>query len=295
MVRKNSLKAWFLAARPKTLVASSTPVVVASALAFHDGKFHWPVALICLVFAVLAQVIANFANDYFDFIKGCDNQDRLGPERAVVEGWVTPKTMLYVTLGLCVVNSLVGLMLLFYGGWYLIFVGIAVIFFALAYTGGPYPLAYHGWGDVCVFIFFGIIPVGFTYYLQAGHWSPASLVCGISVGLVVINILVANNYRDRFTDAQVGKRTTVVIFGERFGSYFYLLNGIIAVLCCQYFWFHNSVAAPLLPLIYLVFHLIIWRKMVAIGTGRGLVGILEQTAKNVIVFGATLSVGLMIR
>lgn len=137
MIAKNSIHAWFLVARPKTLAAGATPVVVASALAFHDGAFRWQPAAICLAFAVLAQIISNFANDYFDFIKGSDTPDRLGPKRAVAKGWIAPNTM-------CVLNSALGLTLLFYGGWCLIAVGVAVVVFALAYSGGPYPLAYRG-------------------------------------------------------------------------------------------------------------------------------------------------------
>lgn len=295
MIRKNSFRAWFLAARPKTLAAGATPVLVGTALAFHDGRFLATPACICLVFALLAQVISNFANDYFDYVKGSDNEERLGPKRAVAEGWIGPKTMLAVTLGLCLVNSLLGLTLLLYGGRFLILVGIAVAFFALAYSGGPYPLAYHGWGDVCVLVFFGLVPVGFTYYVQAGTWPFSATLCGAAVGSVVINILVSNNYRDRDSDARAGKKTSIVLFGERFGRYFYLSNGIVAVLCCQYFWFDNAPWAAILPWIYLLFHLAAWRKMVRIGSGKGLIAVLEQSARNALIFGLALSAGLVIQ
>lgn len=294
MIRKNSLKAWFLAARPKTLAAGASPVIVAAALAFHDGCFKWQPALICLVFAVIAQIISNFANDYFDYRKGSDNEERLGPKRAVAEGWISPKRMILATLLLSILNSVLGLSLLFYGGWFLIFVGLAVVIFALAYSGGPYPLAYHGWGDVCVFVFFGIVPLGFTYYVQAGNWPLSATICGTAVGLVVINILVANNYRDRFSDAQVGKNTSIVIFGERFGRYFYLSNGILAVLCCQYFLYEKSILAAVLPLIYLVLHFRTWSKMVRIGSGKELIPVLERTARNVLVFALSISLGLLL-
>ena len=297
MIRKNSPRAWLLAARPKTLAASATPVIVATALAFHGGYFYWKPALICLIFALLAQIISNFANDYFDYKKGTDHEGRLGPKRAVTEGWIAPKTMLYVTLGLLIANMFIGLSLLhyvYYGGWFLIPVGILVAVFAFAYTGGPYPLAYHGWGDVCVFFFFGIIPVGFTYYVQAQQWTLSATICGIAVGLVVINILVANNYRDRDSDAKSGKKTTVVLFGEKFGSLFYLFNGIIAVLFCLYFLSENAKWAALLPFIYLFLHLKTWREMVRIGSGKQLIGVLEKTARNVLIFGLLLASGLMI-
>jgi 1,4-dihydroxy-2-naphthoate octaprenyltransferase len=294
MVKKNSLQAWFLAARPKTLTAAATPVFVACALAYHEGYLRWTPAVICLVFALIAQIISNFANDYFDYKKGSDNEERLGPKRAVAEGWIAPATMLYVTIGLLVMDLAIGLLLLYYGGWILIPAGISIAVFALAYSGGPYPLAYHGWGDVCVFLFFGIVPVGFTYYVQALRWTLPATVCGIAVGLVSVNILVANNYRDRFSDAKTNKRTTLVLFGEKFGSRFYLLNGIGAVLCCQYFLFEKPLTAALFPLVYLIFHILTWKEMIEIGSGKRLIGVLEKTALNVLVFGVMLSAGLII-
>ena len=293
-MRKNSFQAWVLATRPKTLVAAAVPVMVGSALAFHDHRFRWQPALICLLFALLAQVVSNFANDYFDYRKGTDNEERLGPPRAAAEGWITPRFLLYVTLGLLAVDLLVGLSLVYYGGWQLIFVGVLVALFAIAYSGGPYPLAYHGWGDVCVLVFFGILPVGFTYYIQALQWTLPVGLCGIATGLVIVNILVANNYRDRFSDRKAHKKTTVVLFGEKFGRYFYLLNGIVAVLICQYFWSEKAVGAALLPPVYLFFHIRTWQEMVKIGSGRALIRILEQTARNVLIFGIMLAVGWLI-
>ena len=294
MIKKNTPRAWFLATRPKTLPAAATPVIVACALAYHEKSFQWKPAIICLLFALIAQIIANFANDYFDYKKGTDNEERLGPKRAVSEGWISPETMLRVTLALLVVNLALGLLLLHYGGWKLIFVGLLVAVFAFAYSGGPYPLAYHGWGDVCVFFFFGIVPVGFTYYVQTLQWNLPVTICGASVGLVIINILVANNYRDRFSDAKTGKKTSIVLFGEKFGRWFYLLNGIIAVAGCQYFWLENCMAASLLPIVYLIFHILTWREMIAINQGKALIGILEKSARNALIFGGMLSIGLVI-
>ena len=294
-IKKNSVQAWFLAIRPKTLTAAMTPVVVASALAYHDNYFQWKPALICLLFAILAQITSNLANDYFDYKKGSDGRERLGPKRAVAEGWIAPKTMLYATLGLLAVNCILGLLLVFYGGWQLILVGALVVLFALAYSGGPYPLAYHGWGDVCVFIFFGIVPVGFTYYVQSLQWTLPATLCGAAVGLVVINILVANNYRDRDTDRSVGKRTSIVLFGESFGRSFYLYNGVIAVIICQYFWLVQSYEAALYPAIYLYFHIKTWKEMTKIREGKGLIPILGKTARNAFVFGLLLSLGLLLK
>jgi 1,4-dihydroxy-2-naphthoate octaprenyltransferase len=243
---------------------------------------------------VIAQVISNFANDYFDYKKGSDKEDRLGPPRAVNEGWISPRTMLYAALGLLIADCALGLLLVQYGGWQLIPIGISIALFALAYSGGPYPLAYHGWGDVCVLVFFGIVPVGFTYYVQSLQWTFPATISGIATGLVIINILVANNFRDRFSDKKAGKKTSIVLFGEKFGIYFYLLNGIVAVVCCQYFWVEKTIGAALLPFVYLFFHIKTWKEMIAIGQGERLIGILGQSARNVLIFGLMLALGLLL-
>ncbi|MDR0814337.1 MAG: 1,4-dihydroxy-2-naphthoate polyprenyltransferase, partial [Bacteroidales bacterium] len=292
-IQKKSFRAWMLAARPKTLPAATTPVLVACAAAVHYQHFRWQPALICFLFAMIAQIISNFANDYFDYRKGSDNEERLGPQRAVSEGWIAPKTMLRVTIGLLVVDCMLGLLLIPYGGWQLLVTGAFIALAALGYSGGPYPLAYHGLGDVAVLIFFGIVPVGFTYYVQALQWSVPVVVCGIACGLVSINILVANNFRDRFSDRRAGKNTSIVLLGERFGIYFYLLNGILAVACCQYFWVEKTFGAAVFPLIYLVFHRKTWREMVAIGQGKQLNVILGKSARNVLIFGCLLVAGLL--
>jgi 1,4-dihydroxy-2-naphthoate octaprenyltransferase len=241
---------------------------------------------------VSAQIVSNFANDYFDYAKGVDNKDRSGPRRAVAEGWIAPKTMLRATAGLLAADMALGLSLVWYGGWALIPVGIAIALVAVAYSGGAYPLSHHGWGDLCVFVFFGIVPVGFAYYVQALRWTMPATLCGAAMGLVNINILVANNYRDRFTDAATGKRTTVVLFGEKFGRRFYLFNGIIAVLCCLYLPTEKTWTA-FLPMIYLFFHVATWREMVKTGSGKQLTGILGKTARNVLIFGLLLAIELV--
>lgn len=229
-MKKNSYAAWVEAARPKTLPASISPVLLASALAWQDGVFNAVPAVLCLLVALLAQIASNFANDYFDFKKGADTEERLGPERAVASGWIEPKAMLvgtFVALGLA---CLFGCLLLFYGGWILLPVGIAIALCVLAYSAGPFPLAYNGLGDVCVLFFYGIIPVCFTYYVQAGSFSLLSLILAIAVGVLSMNILIVNNYRDYEQDKKARKRTSIVLFGRRFGQVLYLLNGLIALL-----------------------------------------------------------------
>ena len=209
---------WWEAARPRTLPAAIAPVVVASALAWHDGWFHPIAATTCLAFALLIQIGTNYANDYFDFKKGADTAERVGPRRAVAAGLIAPATMQRAMVLVFAVAFVVGLSLLQFGGWPLLVVGIASIICGVIYTGGPYPLAYHGWGDVFVFVFFGLVAVGATYFVQVGAISGATWACGIGIGALSANILVVNNYRDFETDRKAGKRTLVVRWGRGFAQ-----------------------------------------------------------------------------
>lgn len=223
--------AWIEAARPKTLPASVSPVLLGNALAYYAGSFDLMPAVFCLLVALFAQIASNFANDYFDFKKGADTEERLGPERAVAQGWITPRAMLagtFVTLGLA---CLFGLLLVFcFADWRLLGVGVAIAVCVLAYSAGPFPLAYNGLGDVCVLLFYGIIPVCFTYYIQTLEFSLLPFLLSVALGLLSVNILVVNNYRDYVQDQIAGKRTTVVLFGRRFGRIFYVLNECVAFL-----------------------------------------------------------------
>ena len=211
-----SWKIWAGAARPRTLPAAVAPVVVGSALAWRAGMFSPAAAGLCLAFALLVQIGANFANDYYDFVRGADTGERIGPRRAVAAGLVAPAAMrraMGLTLGLAFA---VGLALIAWGGWWLVLVGIACIVSAVAYTGGPFPLGYHGLGDLFVFVFFGLVAVDVTYYVQAGGMTAVVWQAAVAVGLLAVNILVVNNYRDLETDRKAGKRTLVVRFGRRF-------------------------------------------------------------------------------
>jgi 1,4-dihydroxy-2-naphthoate octaprenyltransferase len=206
---------WWGAARPRTLPAAIAPVMAGSALAWHDGAFEAPAAALCLGFSVLVQVGTNFANDYYDFIRGADTEKRVGPRRAVAAGLISPAIMRRAMIVVFVAAFAVGLGLVAWGGPWLIAVGVASIVCGIAYTGGPWPLAYHGLGDVFVFLFFGLVAVGGTYYVQAGHVTADALLAGVPIGLLAANILVVNNYRDVETDAVAGKRTLVVRLGRR--------------------------------------------------------------------------------
>lgn len=224
-----SLGIWFSAARPRTLPAAVAPVLAASALAWRDGDFElWP-ALVCLAFALLIQIGTNFANDYYDFVKGADTAERVGPRRAVAAGLIAPAMMKRVMIAVFVAAFLTGLLLLSYGGWPLLVIGVASIVCGVAYTGGPYPLGYNGLGDLFVFIFFGLVAVGATYFVQSGVLTPDVWLLGTGIGVLAANILVVNNYRDVETDAKAGKRTLVVRFGRRFARIQFVVSHILAL------------------------------------------------------------------
>ncbi|MEG1521790.1 MAG: 1,4-dihydroxy-2-naphthoate polyprenyltransferase [Bacteroidales bacterium] len=287
------IKEWFLAARPKTLLVGVAPVLAGSALAYAFGKFNWIPALICLVFALLAQITSNFVNDYYDFKKGTDREDRLGPERAVATGKISAKAMWRATLITISLALLVGLSLIYYGGWWLIGVGALVAVFAFAYSGGPYPLSYHGLGDIAVLIFYGIVPVVFTYYVQAHDFPVDVWLASIGVGLVGVNVLIVNNYRDMETDAVSGKRTTVVIFGRERMALVYLVNCILAynlgyavIGYTSFLWI--AVSFP-----FVIFSVMLWFKLQSL-RGKALNKVLGMTALNVLLFAVCLSIGLII-
>lgn len=293
-IQTNSFKAWILAIRPKTLTAASIPVMLGCALAYVYGYFQLIPAILCFLFAFLMQIDANFINDLYDFLKGTDREDRLGPERACAQGWITLRAMkagiIITTLGAAVV----GLCLLGYGGWEMIPVGVACIVFAFLYTAGPYPLAYHGWGDVLVLIFFGFVPVGCTFYVMAHGWNQSVTFASIACGLVIDTLLMVNNYRDREQDAVSGKRTLVVRLGARAGLILYFLLGLSACWCCFYFITIGKIYAALLPQVYLIPHILTTQRMARINRGKALNQILGETSRNMLIFGMLLTLGLIL-
>lgn len=290
-VRRNSPRAWFLAARPKTLPAALIPVVTATALAASEGSFRLGAALLCVAFSLMMQVAANFINDLYDYLKGTDREDRLGPERACAQGWISPRAMRVGIVVTVVLACAVGLCLLAYGGWWLVWIGVACVVFAFLYTT---LLSYCGLGDLLVWAFFGVVPVCGTYYVQAGHLTPAvGWVCA-ACALSIDTLLVVNNYRDRDTDRVAGKRTLIVVLGERFGSLFYLLQGVAAYACCAALAVYGHRWAAVLPLLYLVAHVRAWREMVRIHQGRALNRLIGGTSRNMLLLAALLSVALLL-
>lgn len=301
-IKLNSLRAWLLAARPKTLTAAVIPVLLGSALAFSNGEFKTTPALLCALFACGMQIAANFINDLFDYLKGSDRKDRLGPPRACAEGWITPGAMKLGIGIMLMVSCLAGLGLLFsvwgnlpHGGWELVVLGVVCVLFAFLYTT---ILSYCGWGDLLVLVFFGFVPVGGTYYVQAYSLNMDVVVLSLVSGLAIDTLLMVNNYRDREQDALSGKRTLVVRFGEAFGRNMYLALGIAAVLLCL--WFVHSGSLTLIefiwaPCVYFYLHALTWRKMVHIRSGKELNRILGETSRNMLFLGLLLAVALSAR
>lgn len=204
---------WLLAARPKTLPAAAAPAIVGSAVAFSMGKFHPGPALAALMGALLLQIGANISNDVFDFHRGADTADRLGPLRVTQAGLLTPAEVtrgMWVVFGLA---ALVGVYLTIVAGWPVLVMGLASIAAAIAYTAGPFPLGYNGLGEVFVFIFFGLVAECGTVFVQAGKLSPLAWASAIPMGLLIVNILVVNNIRDYETDRAAGKKTLIVRLG----------------------------------------------------------------------------------
>lgn len=290
---RGGIAVWIEAARPKTLPAAVIPVLVGSALAQAQGSLHPLAAVVCLLFALLIQIGTNYANDYFDHAQGADTAARVGPRRAVAAGLVAPRTMWRATWLVLGAAFAVGLLLVAVRGWVLVPVGVLSVVCAVAYTGGPYPLAYHGWGDVFVFIFFGLVAVGATFYVQAGYLAPAALTCGAAIGLLAANILVTNNYRDAETDARAGKRTLVVRFGRRFAVWQYALSHVVA-LCAPAALRLDGWGWPvLLPLGLTPWAVVLTRRLALSRAPAERIGLLAASARYLAAFGILLAGGIV--
>jgi 1,4-dihydroxy-2-naphthoate polyprenyltransferase len=289
-----ALKTWIEAARPKTLPAAIVPVAVGTAFAAAHDAADLGRAAVCLAFALLVQIGTNFANDYFDFVKGADTAERVGPRRAVAAGLVTPRTMLLATWLVLAVAFAVGLLLVRDGGWILLPVGIVSIACAIAYTGGPYPLGYNGLGDVFVFVFFGLVAVTATFYVQAGRIAPDVLSGGAAIGLLAANILVANNYRDAETDARAGKRTLVVRFGRRFAVWQYALSHVVALLCPPALMLAGYRWTVLLPLLLSPAAAVLTAALARSREPAEQVRLLGKTAGYLALYGVLLCAGLLL-
>ena len=269
--------------RLRTLPVSVSGVIAGTACAILTRSFKAVPALLCLAFAVFAQIASNFANEYYDYRKGVDRKGRAGFRRGVTEGEISPKSMKYATYAMLLAAAVVGCTMLMYGPLWLIGVGVVIMLFALAYSAGPYPLSHHGLGDIAVILFFGIVPVTLTSYLQTGTFDLTSFAVSVTIGLLAANVLVVNNYRDMEDDAAVGKRTTVVIFGRKAMSYAYLFSGIVAMAVMVPVWKMLPVWTLVVPAIYIVLHVRTWN-VIRRSSGASLNPLLGRTAVNLLIF-----------
>jgi 1,4-dihydroxy-2-naphthoate octaprenyltransferase len=282
---------WLAAARPRTLPAAVVPVMVGLALAARSGPIDGGVAVVTIVAAVLIQIGTNLANDYYDFVAGADTHERLGPQRITQAGLAAPAAVRNAALAVLAAAAVAGLWLVAVGGWPIALVGIASLIAAIAYTGGPWPLAYHGLGDVFVFVFFGIVAVNGTFLLQTASVTPLSLLASLPVACLATAILVVNNLRDLPTDARAGKRTLAVRIGARATRLQYLALVVVPFLVLP--WLAGAVgtsvwvALAAAPFAWRETHAL-WRR-----SGAALNASLAGTAKLHLVFGALLALGLL--
>ncbi|MCM1521786.1 MAG: 1,4-dihydroxy-2-naphthoate octaprenyltransferase [Muribaculaceae bacterium] len=283
----SAIRSWIEAMRLRTLPVSVAGVVFAAGLSVCTESVSVGALLLCLAFAVLAQVASNFANEYYDFRDGLDKAGRDGPRRGVTEGDITPPAMkraTFLTLGLaCLVGCLT---VWLYGSPWMFGAGVAIALGAMAYSTGPWPLSRHGLGEVAVVCFFGIAPVSLTYLLSGGTWSWYILAVSVAIGLMGANVLLVNNYRDREDDMTVGKRTLTVRIGLPATASLYVTNGFLAVILTIPAWISAVKWGWIAPCVYLVLHMCLYRMLVT-RHGRQLNPLLGMTAMLMLLFSIT--------
>jgi 1,4-dihydroxy-2-naphthoate polyprenyltransferase len=286
--------AWVLASRPRTLPAAVVPVIVGSSIAIHQNKFQLVAALVALCCSLLIQIGTNFVNDLFDFLHGSDKKDRIGPQRAIASGIISINEMKHAIVLTFVLSFLMGMYLVYLGGWMILFLGILSILAGIAYTAGPYPLAYNGLGDIASFIFFGLVGTVGTYYVQTGEVSAMVFWSSVPVGALITNILVVNNYRDREEDRSNGKNTLAVLFGERFTRIQYLFFMIVSysILFVVYFTYKNDWVV-FLPMLSFPLSIKLVRMIFTL-RGRDLNKTLELTAKLSAIYGFLFAAGILL-
>ncbi len=299
-IETNSFKAWLLASRPKTLTGAISPVLLALSLTWQhitygnvtEGLcFQWTPAILCCLFALSMQINANFINDFFDCIKGVDNEERLGPARACSQGWITLAAMKRGIIIATLASIAIGLPTIYWGGWQLIVIGLLCIAFAFLYTTTFSRL---GLGDVLVILFFGLTPVCTTFYVMTGTVTSQVVILSLAMGLITDTLLLVNNYRDRETDKAVNKKTLVVLIGAKATEYLYLLVGIVSVVMSFVVIRENSDSASVHLLhLFLPLHLWAWHKMVSIKKGKELNDVLGTTARNIFLFALLVCAALL--
>ena len=298
IIKTNSLKAWLLAARPKTLSGAAVPVMIGAALAWQDAKqydgdvFSWTAALLCLLFSFAMQIDANLINDFFDFVNGSDDvETRLGPRRACAQGWVTLDAMKKAIALTTCLACVVGLPLAWYGGLEMILIGALCVVFAFLYTTF---FSYQGLGDVLVLVFFGLVPVGCTYYVQIHDITWQVFLASIACGLVIDALLIVNNFRDRDNDRLADKKTLIVRLGPEAGLQLYLGVGVGAMILSGTFCLNGHPLATVFPLLYFVLHVFTYLRIKRIYQGKALNLCLGETARNIFIYGLCVTVGLIL-
>lgn len=286
--KRGAVLAWVEAMRLRTLPVSTAGVLAGVALGLEWSAFSWGATALCLVFAVLAQVASNFANEYYDFRAGLDKRGRSGPRRGVTEGDITPGAMRAATFIVLAVAGVAGVAVVWlYGAWWMYLAGVAVALGVMAYSTGPYPLSHHALGEVAVTLFFGVVPVCLTYLLEGAEWHLSVLWVSIGIGLMGANVLLVNNFRDRADDAAVGKRTLAVVFGPGVALWLYLVNGYAAVALSFSAWLALEPGAWVVPLCYLVAHTLLWLRLPRL-RGASLNPMLGRTAMLMLAYSACL-------
>jgi 1,4-dihydroxy-2-naphthoate octaprenyltransferase len=287
------VQAWILAARPKTLTAALAPVVAGTGLAAFHGVFAPLPALAALIGAVFIQIGTNFANDYYDFVRGGDTDARVGPIRVTQAGILPPATVkrgMYAVLGAAL---FVGVYLVWVAGWPIVWIGLSSVACAVLYTGGPFPLAYHGLGDVFVFVFFGLVAVSGTFFVQGLYWPPDVWIAGAALGTLNTAILVVNNLRDVDTDTLAGKRTLAVRLGATGTKIQYVLMLLVAVVVPVIGWrVYEWPLATLAALLVAPLAVAPLKKVLGFADPRELLPALGETARIVAIYGVLLGAGL---
>jgi len=288
---------WLEAARPKTLWAAISPVILGIAIAASYDVLHIPSALLALTGAILIQIGTNFHNDVADFEKGADREDRLGPRRLVAAGLISRRAMRLATVAVFMLAIASGVYLMIRGGLPIVIIGFSSILFGLAYTGGRYSLAYLGIADLFVLVFFGPIAVAGTFYVQALYWPSTAWLAGLSPGLLCVCILLVNNIRDVEQDIESGKKTLIVRFGRSFGEALYLVFVIVGCVLPVFLW--EARLAPvwvLLSILALPLCLQSWKRLrsIPVEDGAKLNPVLGETARNLLIHSLLFSLGWII-
>ena len=293
------ISAWIEAMRLRTLPVSVAGVLAALGYARLLGKPDIPVFITCLVFAVLAQIASNFANEYFDYKSGSDRPGRVGPRRGVTEGDISAGAMKKAMILVMALAAVVGLSLVWRGGWMMLGFGVLIAAGVFAYSAGPFPLSRHCLGEVAVIGFFGLAPVCLTFLLMTGYMDTYVWAGALSIGLMGANVLLVNNIRDIRDDRQSHKHTLVTFFGRRFGSFLYFVNGWIAVWLMGSVWIWIGDAWLAVPSVYLVIHTLLWYRIDSLSrravinpeAGRQLNPCLGMTAALMAVYSLLFTIG----